>query len=405
MLLVAGLSFLSASIWNRRESPFSNPGQPISPFQLVFSLRHLHAFSCVGYFSLVMFGIGSASAQIGGSAASKSCLVTVGNAIAGFNWSNTPTINCPSTFPTCDCNFVFECIMTASHFVSYISVCARSTTFFLDSDVDMHSPYDHRTCVTNATTATPAVCEIVSFWHPLDEVDASLKSINSSEDILQMQSHCRVIPLSSLHSFNPQSCLFTSLERFTLPCNTNAYISRWPDIERSLLFPENLLGTRRSDVVLYSDVSLKSMDSSEHKARKQKNLQADPLAGMHFFHSQSRPQVSLERFYMPCNPNAYTWRWPDIEYSAMFPPGLLGTRYSNVLHAWLLLFSISLLVACKAQAAARNLASPSRRRYCVSMLKVMMRAMLFLILSTSPVCVTGLSVSAPLTLVLLVAAV
>jgi hypothetical protein len=295
--------------------------------------------------------------------------------------------------------------MTASLFASYISFCARSTTFFLDSDVDMHSPYDHRTCVTNATATTPAVCGIVSFWHPLDEVDASLKSINSSEDILQMQSHCRVIPLSSLHSFNPQSCLFTSLERFTLPCNTNAYFSRWPYIERSLLFPENLLGTRRSDMVLYSDVSLKSMDSSEDKARKQKNFKADPLVGMHLFHSQCRPQVSLERFSMPCNPNAYTWRWPDIEYSAMFPPGLLGTRCSNVLLAWLLLFSISPLVACKAQAAARNLASPSRRRYCVSMLKVMMRAMLLLILSTSPVCVTGLSVSATLTLVLLLAAV
>ena len=400
MLLVAGLIFLSACISNRRESPFSNPCQPISPFQLVFSLRHLHAFSCVGYFSLVMFVIGSASAQSGGSAASKSCLVTVDNVIAGFNWSNTPAINCPSTFPTCDCNFVFECMMTTSDFASYISVCARSTTSLLDSDVDMHSPYDQRTCVTNATATTPAVCGIVSFWHPLDEVDASLKSINSSEDILQRQNHCRVIPLPSLHSFNPQSCPLAFLERFTMPCSTNTYFSRWPDIEQSLLFLESLLETRRSDIVLYSDVSLKSMDNSEANARKQKHCQASLLTTMHLFHSQCRPQESRECFPMACNPTGYTWRWPDIEYSAMFPSWLLSTRCSDVLLAWLLLMSVYPFAKFKAQAAC-NFASPSLRRYCVSILKLMMRAMFFLILSTSPVCVTGLSVSAPLTPVLL----
>jgi hypothetical protein len=399
MLLVAGLIFLSACMWNRRDSPFSNPGQPTSPFQLVFSLRYLHALSCVGFFSLVMFGIGSASAQSSGSAAPKSCLVTVDNAIAGFNWSNTLAIKCPSTFPICDCNFVFECITTLD-FASHVSVCSRSTTSFLDSDVDIHSPYDYRTCVTNATAKMPATCANISFWHPLDEMDESLKSISSSENILQRQNHCRAISSSSLHSFNPQRCPLTSLERFTMPCNTNAYVSRWQDIERSSLFLGNLFGTRCSDMVLYSDVSLKSMHNSEANARKQKHCQASPLTTMRLFHSQCRPQESLEYFPMAYNPTGYTWRWPDIEYSAMFPPGLLSTRCSDVLLAWLLLMSVSPFAKFKAQAVC-NLASPSLRTYCVSILKLMMRAMFFLILCTSPVCVTGLSVSVHLTPVLL----
>ncbi len=148
-----------------------------------------------------------------------------------------------------------------------------------------------------------------------------------------------------------------------------------------------------------ADVLLQSIDPSAGNVRGQKCCRAIPFVGLQSFSSQSHPRVSLERFPLSGEPNSHTFQLPNIERSSTFPETLCSMHGLDVVLFWLLLFVISPFMAYFAR-AARIPASPSPCRFCAKKCKSMhtwtMRAMLALILSTSPLGARGLFVSANL---------
>jgi hypothetical protein len=148
----------------------------------------------------------------------------------------------------------------------------------------------------------------------------------------------------------------------------------------------------------HADVSLTSSYHSAGNAREQKLFQTIPFPRSQWSNAQCCSPVSLGRFPMSFESNLQILLSPDVGSSSMFLQSLCGIQCSAVIFALLLLLSICPFRAYFAR-AARIPASPSMRRFCPgnrrSQHKWTTRAMLAFVVSISPFCVGGNTVSFP----------
>lgn len=149
----------------------------------------------------------------------------------------------------------------------------------------------------------------------------------------------------------------------------------------------------------HADVSLMSSDRSAGNVREQKLFRAIPFPRSQCPDSQFRSSVSRERFPMSFESSVHILRSPDIMRSSMFLQLLCSSQCSAVIFVLLLLLNTCPFRGYLAR-AARISATPSMRRFCAVRCKAQHKwttlAMLALVVSTSPFCVGGSSVSAPL---------